>query len=122
MADGDHYAAYADVQNACMNASIGVSATMYSTAALELALDITMANIHLELGGITTKISTEPYATVLKGIQIDVTKQMILHARLFNENNLVDVNVIKTVADGIRFSDEHLRQLEKIMRFANKSG
>jgi hypothetical protein len=111
MASGDHYASYTDVQKVLMNAGLGVSGnTMFDDTAIEAALDITMAMIHLELD-ITSKTSTSPYADILKGIQIDMVTQYIIRARFFQDTNLADPGILNSVAGGIAFTDDHLRML-----------
>lgn len=90
MADGDYYAAYADIGTLLMNAGIGVVGnTLFDEDGVEMALNITMAIIHGYLGLTTlTKLTQTVHAVLLKGIQIDLVAMMILRARAFTENNL----------------------------------
>lgn len=119
MTDGDHYASYADVRAALMESSIGVTGgTLYNDTALEYALDVSMDEIHTELGFITSKVTTAPIVNVLRKIQVEIVFQMILQARHTNQNNLADPGSIQgfwqiTPA----FTREHLRKLRKIREY-----
>lgn len=116
MADGDHYASYAECRARLQNAGVGTSGnTLYDDTALELALDCSMQMIHLYLD-ITTKNTTEPYASVLKHIQLDILEQQVIHGRFFKEQNLTDTGILGAVMAGIIFSQTHLLLLDKITR------
>jgi len=90
MTDGDHYAAYADVQYLLMNAGLGVAGnTLFDANAIDLGLSITLAILHGYMGLTTlTKLTQAVQAVILKGIQIDMITMMILRARALNENNI----------------------------------
>jgi hypothetical protein len=116
MTDGDHYASYADVQKALMDANIGVDGgTMYDDEALEYALDTSMDEIHMELDFRTTKVTAVPIANVLRKIQVETVFQMILMARHINQNNLVDAGSIQGFWQVTpSFTREQMRKLRKI--------
>lgn len=99
MADGDYYASYADVQKLLMNAGIGVADnTMFDDDAIELALKISQARIHLKIGlpDTLTSITGAVYAEVLKGIQIHQILQRIIAARHCKDQNLASIEVLNT--------------------------
>jgi len=121
MTDGDHYCTYANVRDLLMNQGLGTSGnTMYNDAALEAALDISMADIHAELGGITTKITLEPYLTQLKGIQRDLILQQILLARHTQNNNLASGSeTLQFWQVPPTLTRDHLRKLRRIRMVIN---
>lgn len=90
MADGDHYATYADIQNIIQNSNVtGLTDTLFNAAGTELALDLTQAIINEYLGeSDLTSISDTVGAVLCKHVQLNVVTMMILRARQFKETSL----------------------------------
>ena len=118
MADGDHYAAYADIGLLLMNTGLAVAGnTLLNDTGAEVALDVTMAMMHSRMGIETlTKLTNVVHAALLKGIQIDLVAMQILRARIFNENN------ISSFSEGVQFwqitpylTRSHEKMLDKIV-------
>lgn len=98
MADGDHYAAYADVQNKLSNAGIGTAGnTLYDADSLEIALDLSQVVINTYIRGDPDGADVTGGAAVLcKMVQIDLVFMMILQARHIQNNNLNDAGAIQS--------------------------
>jgi len=116
MADGDYYVSYDEVRHLLMNQSLGVSgARLYDDTALETALRISMGKMHQKLDYRTTKVTTEPFVSVLMGIQKDLIGMMILQARHYQDNNLADAGSVMAfwqTAPTLTFA--HLTELREI--------
>ncbi len=97
MADGDYYASIADVQQALMNAGLGISGnSLLDDDAIDLMSKIIQAKLHLRLGLSTLTSETHVIAVeLLKEMMIDLLLQRIIAARHANENNLSDLGAIQ---------------------------
>ena len=99
LADGDYYAKYADVQHILMNAGLGTEGdTLWNENAIEKALKISQARLHLRIGVTEslTSISSVVFVEILKGIQIHMIQQFILASRSMKENSLSTTDILNT--------------------------
>lgn len=122
MADGDYYASYDDVRHLLMNSNLGVAGnTLFDADAVDLALSLIEAQIHLYIynDNTTTKL-TGTYATLLKGIELDIIKMHILSSRFFQEQNLVDQGALQAFWTITPYFTYQHRQILEMIRNATQ--
>jgi hypothetical protein len=102
------YCTEAQVKNRAKNFPNSISTTTETTEMIAQ----TSAMINVELR-VAADIATEPYATALRKVCVDVVLMMILEARTFKENNLMD-NVTSFWAITPEFTDRQRRLFNSI--------
>jgi hypothetical protein len=107
------YATAAQVALRLGNANIGVAGSnLVSDTELGEMLSEIDAEINSELD-VATNVTTEPYLTQLRKIEVDLAAMMILQIRHFREQNLVD-NMVPYWQITPEFTLPHLNKLHRI--------
>lgn len=118
LVDGDHYAAYADLQNILQNSGLTTAGdTLFNENGAEIALDLTQAIINKYIGATTiTSITDTLNATLCKHVQLNMVSMMILRSRQFKENNIDGMSEMISywqVTPALTFADKELLNLVK---------
>ena len=102
------YATFAQVKNRAKNFPVSVA----TETEIDEMLDQTSALINIEMR-VASDITTEPYATGLRKICVDIVLMMVLEGRHFKENNLM-ADITSFWAITPEFTDRQRRLLQSI--------